>query len=132
VALILYALLVIVHNTIAGLQSVPRETTEAASAMGMNGAQLLRKVRLPIASPVVYTGGRTASLQTVGNATLGAFVGGFTLGRFVFQGMAEGSNDLVLLGALGIVALALIFDALGRLLEPWIVSTEHRRRAAAP
>lgn len=129
VALVLYALLVIVHNTMAGLHAVPRETTEAARAMGMSGGQILRKVRLPIASPVVYTGGRTASLQTVGNATLGAFVGGWTLGRFVFQGMAEGSNDLVLLGALGIVVLALIFDAVARLVEPWVVPALRRRRA---
>ena len=100
IALTLYALLVVVHDVVVGLRGVSRRTRSTPLAgMGMTGAQLMRRVRLPLAAPVVYTGARTAALQTVGNATLGAFVAAGTLGLFITQGLAEGSADLVLLGA---------------------------------
>jgi osmoprotectant transport system permease protein len=128
-ALTLYALLVVVHDVIVGLRGVSAEAVDAARGMGMTQNQLMRRVRLPLAAPVVYTGMRTASLQTVGTATLGAFVAAGTLGLFVTQGLAEGSSDLVLLGAVALVALALILDALLRTIEPLVVPAARRLAA---
>jgi len=76
--------------------------------------QLVRRVQMPLAVPVVFSGVRTASQQTVGNATLGAFVAAGGLGPLVFLGLAQQANDLVLLGSLAIVALALTVDGLMR------------------
>lgn len=129
-ALTLYALLVVVHDVLAGLRGVPPEPIEAARGMGMTAGQVLWRVRLPLAAPVVYAGVRTASLQTVGTATLGAFVAAGTLGLFITQGLAEGSSDLVLLGAITLVVLALGLDALMRAVEPLVVPATRRSRAA--
>lgn len=134
-ALTLYALLVVVHDVVVGLRGVSPEAVDAARGMGMTSNQLMRRVRLPLAAPVVYTGMRTAALQTVGNATLGAFVAAGTLGLFITQGLAEGSSDLVLLGALTLVALALVLDALLRFVEPLVVPAARRlqvRKAVKP
>lgn len=126
VALTLYALLVVVHDVVAGLKGVAGEPVEAAAGMGMTPAQVLWRVRLPLAAPVVYAGVRTAALQTIGTATLGAFVAAGTLGLFITQGLAEGSSDLVLLGAVTLVALALTLDALVRAAEPLVVPASRR------
>jgi osmoprotectant transport system permease protein len=125
-ALTLYALLVVVHDVVIGLRGVSPEAVDAARGMGMTPNQLMRRVRLPLAAPVVYTGMRTAALQTVGTATLGAFVAAGTLGLFITQGLAEGSSDLVLLGALTLVVLALALDAGLRALEPLVVPAARR------
>lgn len=110
-ALTMYALLAIVRNTYAGLESVPPETVDAGRGMGMTGAQLVRRVQMPLALPIVFSGVRTSSQQTIGNATLGAFVAAGGLGPLVFLGIAQQSNDLVLLGSIALVALALTVDA---------------------
>jgi osmoprotectant transport system permease protein len=128
IALTLYALLVVVHDVVVGLRGVSPDAVDAARGMGMTGVQMMRRVRLPLASPVIYTGARTASLQTVGNATLGAFAAAGTLGLFITQGLAEGSSDLVLLGAITLVALALVLDAVLRLVEPLVVPAVRRLR----
>jgi len=110
-ALSLYALLAIVRNTYAGLRGVPEAVVDAGRGMGMDDRQLMRKVRLPLAGPVLFSGVRTSTVQTIGNATLGAFVGGITLGRFIFQGLAEQAPDLTMLGSITLVAIALVVDA---------------------
>jgi len=110
-ALSLYALLAIVRNTYAGLRGVPEAVVDAGRGMGMDERQLMRKVRLPLAGPVLFSGVRTSTVQTIGNATLGAFVGGITLGRFIFQGLAEQAPDLTMLGSIALVAIALAVDA---------------------
>ena len=107
IALTLYALLAIVRNTHAGLRGVPRAVVDAGRGMGMTDDQLLRKVELPLGMPVVFSGVRTSAVQTIGNATLGAFVGGITLGRFIFQGLAEQAPDLTMLGSIALVIIAL-------------------------
>jgi len=114
VALTLYALLAIARNTYAGLAGVPPATVDAALGMGMTRGQVLTRVQLPLAMPVLFSGMRTAAEQTVGNATLGAFAAAGTLGLFVTQGLAEQSPDLVLLGAVALVVLALAVDSLMR------------------
>lgn len=117
VALSLYALLAIVRNTYAGLESVPAATLEAGAGMGMTRRQLLRRVLFPLARPIVFSGVRTASQQTVGNATLGAFVAAGGLGPLIFLGLAQQATDLVLLGSIALVVLALTIDGLMRMLQ---------------
>jgi osmoprotectant transport system permease protein len=109
-ALTLYALLAIVRNTYAGLRNVPPSVVDAGRGMGMTDKQLMRKVELPLGMPVVFSGVRTSTVQTIGNATLGAFVGGITLGRFIFQGLAEQSPDLTMLGSIALVLIAVLAD----------------------
>lgn len=110
IALTLYALLSIVRNTHAGLRGVPLTVVDAGKGMGMTGDQLLRKVELPLGMSVLFSGVRTSAVQTIGNATLGAFVGGITLGRFIFQGLAEQAPDLTMLGSIALVVIALLVD----------------------
>lgn len=114
VALTLYALLAVVRNTYAGLEGVPRETVDAAYGMGMTEWQVLRTVRVPLALPALLGGVRTSSVQTIGNATLGAFVAAGTLGLFVFGGLSQQATDLIMLASLAIVAMALITDGVLR------------------
>lgn len=111
IALTLYALLAVVSNTHAGLRGVSRAVVDAGRGMGMTDDQVLRKVELPLGMPVLFSGVRTSAVQTIGNATLGAFVGGITLGRFIFQGLAEQAPDLTMLGSIALVIIALVVDA---------------------
>ncbi len=129
VALTLYALLAVVRNTFVGLESVPAETVEAGLGMGMTSAQLVRRVQMPLAVPVVFSGVRTASQQTVGNATLGAFVAAGGLGPLVFLGLAQQANDLVLLGSIAIVVLAMTVDGLMRGAQRLVAPRRSRKEA---
>lgn len=116
VGLFLYALLPVVGHTAAGIAGVPAAVLEAASAMGLDRRQRLRDVELPLALPVLLTGARIALVQNIGLATVGALIGAGGFGVFVFQGIGQTATDLVLLGALPPVALALmaalVMDAL--------------------
>jgi len=110
IALTLYALLPIVRNTLAGLEGVPDETLEAARGIGMTRRQRLRLVELPLALPVIVAGIRTATVVSVGIATLSAFIGAGGLGEFINRGLALSRTDLILLGAVPAAALALVVD----------------------
>lgn len=116
VALFAYSLLPVVSNTVAGLDSVPRAAREAARGMGMTGRQLLFQIDLPLAFPVILTGIRIVLVQNIGLAVIAALIGGGGFGTFVFQGIGQTATDLVLLGALPVVAMAfaaaILLDAL--------------------
>jgi osmoprotectant transport system permease protein len=116
VALFLYSLLPIVANTVAGLTRVSRSAVEAARGMGMTNGQMLTRVELPLALPVIVTGIRVVLVQNIGMVTVAALIGGGGLGTFVFQGIGQTAIDLVLLGAIPIVTLAfsaaVLLDAL--------------------
>jgi osmoprotectant transport system permease protein len=116
-ALFLYALLPIVRNTYAGLGSVDSAALEAARGMGMTPAQILRKVSLPLALPVVMGGIRTATVINIGVATLAALIGAGGLGEFIFRGIAMVDTKMVLMGALPAALLALVLDGLLSVLE---------------
>jgi osmoprotectant transport system permease protein len=122
VALFLYSLLPIVANTVAGLTRVSRAAVEAARGMGMTGSQVLTRVELLLAMPVILTGIRVVLVQNIGMVTIAALIGGGGLGTFVFQGIGQTAIDLVLLGAIPIVALAfsaaVLLDALIELMDP--------------
>lgn len=130
VALTLYALLAVVRNTYAGLHSVPTATVEAGRGMGMSGPQLVGRIELPLAAPIVFTGVRVASQQTIGNATLGAFVAAGTLGAPIFLGFAQQADDLVLLGSIALVTMALIVDGAMRVAQRLVTPVHLRKKDA--
>ncbi|HUN75802.1 MAG TPA: ABC transporter permease [Steroidobacteraceae bacterium] len=105
-ALFLYALLPIVANTVTGLRRVSPAAVEAARGMGMTRWQILTRVELALALPVILTGIRIVLVQNIGLVTIAALIGGGGLGIFVFQGIGQTAIDLVLLGAIPTVALA--------------------------
>ena len=112
VALILYALLPVVRNTVAGIAGVDPAIVDAARGMGMNERQLFRQVQLPLAMPLLLAGLRIVTVQTIGLAVVAALIGAGGLGTFVFAGLGQYAADLVLLGALPTIALALAADFL--------------------
>jgi len=110
IALILYALLPIVRNTLAGIEGVPSTIREAARGIGMTALQQLRMVDIPLAMPVIIAGIRTAAIVGIGIATLSAFIGAGGLGQFINRGLALSNTSLILLGAIPAAILALIVD----------------------
>jgi len=112
VALVLYALLPILRNTVTGLRGVDPVLREAALGLGMTENQRLRMVELPLALPVVLAGVRIATVIGIGTATIAAAIGAGGLGSYVFRGIATVDSRLVLAGALPAAVLALAADAL--------------------
>ncbi|MGI4828755.1 MAG: ABC transporter permease [Janthinobacterium lividum] len=112
VALTGYALLPILRNTYAGINSVDPALIDVANALGMTGWQRLRKVELPLAASVILAGLRTATVICVGVATIAAAIGAGGLGELIFRGVASVDNNLVLAGAIPAALLALSADGL--------------------
>jgi osmoprotectant transport system permease protein len=117
VALVLYSLLPIIRNTVIGILGVESSVREAAVAMGMTDGQVLRQVELPLAMSVIVTGIRVATVIAVGVTTIAAAVGAGGLGVFIFRGLRQYDNHLLLAGALAAALLALIADFLLGILE---------------
>lgn len=111
IALVLYALLPLVRGVVTGLQQVPREALESATAMGMSGGQRFRQVQMPLALPILLRSLRVVSVQTVGMAVVAALIGAGGFGALVFQGLLSSALDLVLLGVIPTIALAVVVDA---------------------
>ncbi|WP_237271768.1 MULTISPECIES: ABC transporter permease [unclassified Sulfitobacter] len=107
VALVLYSLLPVVGNTVAGLAATPAQAQDAARGIGMTAGQRLWRVELAIGLPVILTGLRIVLVQNIGLAVIAGLIGGGGFGTFVFQGLNQTATDLILLGALPTVALAL-------------------------
>ncbi|MNR78310.1 putative osmoprotectant uptake system permease protein YehY [compost metagenome] len=116
VALVLYSLLPVVANTVAGLENVPREANDAARGAGMTDLQRLVSIEFPLTFPSLLAAIRIVLIQNIGMATIAALIGGGGMGVFVFQGLGQSAMDLVLLGALPTVAMsfvaAILLDAL--------------------
>ena len=110
VALLIYALLPIIRNTFTGITGVNQAVIESAKAMGMNRKQLLFKVELPLAMPVIIAGVRTAAVINVGVATLASFVAAGGLGEFIFGGISLNNTNMILAGAIPAALLAIILD----------------------
>jgi osmoprotectant transport system permease protein len=117
VALVLYALLPILRNTYVGLTEVDPSILEAAEAMGLTEYQILFRVRLPLATSFILAGIRTATVITIGVATIAAAIGAGGLGTFIFRGVAMVSDAVILAGAIPAALLALLADFLLGLLE---------------
>lgn len=110
IALVMYALLPIVRNTLAGIEGVSPSVIEAARGIGMTPQQRLTLVEIPLALPVIVAGIRTAAVVGVGIATLSAFIGAGGLGQFINRGLALSNTNLILLGAIPAAILALLVD----------------------
>lgn len=112
VALVLYALLPVVRNSVAGIEAADPAVIEAARGMGFTPRQILLRAQIPLGLPVFLAGLRIVLVQTIGLAVIAALIGGGGLGDFIFQGIGQYAIDLVLLGALPVTALALAADFL--------------------
>ncbi|MGY2001975.1 ABC transporter permease [Blastococcus sp. SYSU DS1024] len=110
IALAVFAFPPILTNTYVGFRGVDGDVREAAGAMGMTRGQVLRRVDLPLALPLVMTGVRTAAVQVVATAGLAALVGGGGLGRVVNLGFGQQDYGLIIAGAILIAALALLTE----------------------
>ena len=124
IVLVLYALLVLVRNALAGLTQIPADVLEAASGMGYGRLTRLWRVELPLALPGILTGVRLATVSTVALVTVGSIIGSGGLGDMILGGFRNNFYKAeILAGSILCVALALVLDVvlagIGRLLTPW-------------
>jgi osmoprotectant transport system permease protein len=127
-ALFLYALLPIVRNTHAGLESIGEGMRQAALALGLSAADRLRSIELPLALPAILAGVKTSAVINVGTATIAAFVGAGGYGERIVSGLALNDNATLLAGAVPSAALALIVQGLFELGEKRFAWTALARR----
>jgi osmoprotectant transport system permease protein len=126
VALVVYAQIILVRNTIAGLTAIDAATLEAADAMGMTRLARLRRVELPLAAPVILAGVRVAAVVCIAIATLGAKLGAGGLGQLLFDGVQQNHYAKIVAGAVAVSVLALTLNAALLALERR--TTAHRRQ----
>ncbi len=126
IALALYSILPVLRNTVTGILNVDPALTEAARGVGMTSTQMLMRVELPLAAPVIIAGIRTATVWVVGIATLTTPVGQTSLGDFIFTGLQLQNWGMVLLGCVSAAVLAIVLDLLIALLQQ---ASERRSRA---
>ena len=130
IALVLYALLPIIRNTVTGILGVDENVRAAAVAMGMTDRQILFQVELPLAMGVILTGIRVAMVISVGVATIAAAVGAGGLGVYIFRGLRQYDNNLLLAGAVPAALLALLADfTLGLAEKQFSLRPKSRSRA---
>lgn len=126
IALTLYSMLPVIRNTVTGIDAVDPDLIEAGRGLGMTDNQLLLKVQLPLAMPVIIAGIRTATVWVVGIATLSTPVGATSLGNYIFSGLQTQNYTAVLVGCVAAATLALILDGLIRIME---IAASRRSRA---
>lgn len=132
VALVLYSLLPIIRNTVTGILGVDPNVREAAVAMGMTGRQVLWQVELPLAMSVIVTGVRVALVIAIGVATIAAAVGANGLGVYIFRGLRQYDNNLLLAGAVPAALMALTADfGLGLLERRFSVGRRRKGRTTS-
>lgn len=127
IALTLYAILPILRNAVTGLRGVDPAVTEAARGMGMTPWQVVRLVQLPLAAPVIAAGVRTATVWTVGAATLATPIGAPCLGNYIFTGLQTRNFEMLIVGVLAAAALAISLDAILAGAERALASRRRRR-----
>ncbi len=129
-ALVPLGIPLILINTYAALRTVDRDMIEAAEGMGMQGVQVLWRVEMPVAAPLIIAGVRNAAVTIVATATLGALVAGGGLGRYIVDGLARQENERLFVGAILVALLAIATEGAFSALERAIVSPGVRTRAA--
>lgn len=117
IALTLYGLLPIIRNTYTAIREVDPAVIEAGKGMGMSETQILRKVRIPLAVPVIMAGLRQAIVMNIGIAAIGSYIGAGGLGQPIFRGIANYRTDLILVGAVAVSILAIAMDLIMGLVE---------------
>ncbi len=115
--LFLYALLPIITNTYIGITGIDVNLFEAARGMGMSKREILFKVELPLAVPMIMGGIKISSVTCAGTATIAALIGAGGLGRFIFRGIATGNNELVMMGAIPAALLAMFINSMFGIIE---------------
>jgi osmoprotectant transport system permease protein len=129
-ALTIYSMLPILRNAVTGLDGVDHDYIEAADGVGMTPGQRLTRVELPLAAPVIMAGIRTATVWTIGIATLSTAVGQTSLGNYIFSGLQTENWVYVLTGCIAVVALAMFVDQVLGLIEAGVARRDRRRIAA--
>ncbi|MGW1882630.1 ABC transporter permease [Streptomyces sp. NPDC001970] len=117
IALVLFAVPPLLTNAYVGMRGVDRDVVRAARGMGMTGSQMLFRVELPLAMPLILTGVRIAAVQLVATATIAALAGGGGLGRIITAGFNLASTPQVVAGAILVAVFALIVEAVFELVE---------------
>jgi len=120
IALIVYGQLPILRNTYTAIRGVDPAMIEAGKGMGMSERQLLFKVKLPLAVPVIMAGLRNAIVLIIGIAAIAAMIGAGGLGVPIFRGLRNARMDLIILGGVSVSILALLIDALMSRVERWV------------
>lgn len=132
VALAALAIPPILINTSTGLREVRQEVIDAARGMGLSGSQILTRIQLPIAAPVIFAGIRTSAVQTVASATLATFIGAGGLGDLIVEGLQRRGPEILLAGAFSVALLAIIteigFGGLERAFTPKGLKIARKRR----
>lgn len=128
IALVAYAQFILVRNVVVGLRQVDRAIIDAARGMGMNSAQILFKIEYPLALPVILSGLRIATVATIAIATIAALIDAGGLGRLLFDGLNNGSNSEIEVGALAVSLLAIAADIILRLVDHLLPATRARVR----
>lgn len=123
IALVAYSLLILIRNVVTGLDSVPAETIDAARGMGLTNRQILFRVEMPLALPVIVAGIRIATVTVIGIAVIGSYIGGGGLGDLVFDGITRDFPTMYVTGAVLATALAILTDLVlvrtERIMSPW-------------
>jgi osmoprotectant transport system permease protein len=127
IGLVSYTLLILIRNIVAGLRGVPADIREAAVAMGYTDAQLLFRVELPLALPVILAGVRVAAVTTIGLTTVTALIGQGGLGYLILLGIQTFFSTPLIVGAVGSVLLAVVADTAIVSLQRFIVPWQRRR-----
>jgi osmoprotectant transport system permease protein len=132
VALTALAIPPILINASTALRQVSPQVIDAARGMGFSNSQILGRIKLPIAAPVIFAGIRTSAVQVVASATLATFVGGGGLGDLIVEGYSRGDNYIMLAGAFSVAVLAIItelgFGGIERALTPKGLKVAQKRR----
>jgi osmoprotectant transport system permease protein len=134
ISMTLLAIPPILVNAYAGLRSVDRELIEAARGMGMRDGQILRRIEMPLASPVIIGGFRTATLSVIATATIGAVLSGGGLGRFIFDGLTQGEpgRPSIYAGAILVTVLAVSVDLLLAIVQRRLTPVSLRKSRKTP
>jgi len=128
IALVIYAQLPILRNTYTAIREVDPAMIEAGKGMGMSERQLLLKVKLPLAVPVIMAGLRTAIVLTIAIATIAALIGSGGLGVPIVRGLRNARMDLIIVGGVSVAILGLLTDALMSRVERWVTPKGLKRR----
>jgi osmoprotectant transport system permease protein len=132
IALVLFALPPIITNAYVGMREVDRDTIEAARGMGMQGSQLLNRVELPLALPLIITGVRLAVVQVWATATIAALVAGPGLGRIITLGFRRQDVPMVVAGALVVAVIALVLEGVMVMAQRYLDPVARARRTSGP
>ena len=115
--LVIYTLLPVVRNTYVGLTNTDKAVIEAARGMGLTGAKITLKIKIPLALPVIFAGIRTAVVMGIGLAAIAAYIGAGGLGEYIFQGINRNNKNMIFIGAILIALITIIVDRVMQALQ---------------